>query len=471
MELFRAHSNVSRWVQVAVFLVAALVPGEVHLLVALEPGVRFELIHRDNPSSPLHKADLSFSERVSLSLRRSMDQRNAFKNGKQSNIRSSGRFLSAQTTYESPVAKRNVSWEHSDYTMEITLGSPPQKFIAIVDTGSDLTWVQCKPCAEDQCFKQPNALFDPSTSSSYHTLKCDDKRCRDLVYSLPCEDSPGGDCQYVLSYGDSSRTRGNISLETITLTTSTGSQAKFDNFAFGCGHRNQGTFEEADGLVGLGQGPESFPNQLGSAMSNKFSTCFVPFADRGSKASEIIFGEGAAAHFTEMRYTPFVYATYKERFSTTPYLLNLTGMSVEGKKLDIPSEALQNPGTMIDSGTTYTLMGSGIFKPVVQAVAEVMDYPQLNTSSDPDFQFELCYNLSGVQNPKLPNATFHFIDADYEIPPDNLFVRVDEAGLLCLAMINDDAITIIGNYQTQNVHVLYDRQQKRLGFAPAECGS
>lgn len=62
-----------------------------------------------------------------------------------------------------------------EYLMEISLGSPAQKFSAIVDTGSDLVWVQCLPCKK--CFSQDGPKFDPSKSSTYETVACSDPLC------------------------------------------------------------------------------------------------------------------------------------------------------------------------------------------------------------------------------------------------------------------------------------------------------
>ncbi|XP_039788857.1 protein ASPARTIC PROTEASE IN GUARD CELL 1-like [Panicum virgatum] len=45
----------------------------------------------------------------------------------------------------------------------------------IVDTASELTWVQCVPC--DSCHDQQEPLFDPSSSPSYAAVPCDSPSC------------------------------------------------------------------------------------------------------------------------------------------------------------------------------------------------------------------------------------------------------------------------------------------------------
>lgn len=72
--------------------------------------------------------------------------------------------------FQSPVSAGN-----GEYLMSLTLGTPPQKFQVIVDTGSDLNWVQCTPCK--LCYQQPGPKFDPSKSSTYKTAPCTDRLC------------------------------------------------------------------------------------------------------------------------------------------------------------------------------------------------------------------------------------------------------------------------------------------------------
>lgn len=72
--------------------------------------------------------------------------------------------------FQSPVKAGN-----GEYLMTLTLGSPPQTFDVIVDTGSDLNWVQCLPCKV--CYQQPGPKFDPSKSSSFRKTSCADNLC------------------------------------------------------------------------------------------------------------------------------------------------------------------------------------------------------------------------------------------------------------------------------------------------------
>ncbi|KAL5667956.1 hypothetical protein ACJX0J_020177, partial [Zea mays] len=53
----------------------------------------------------------------------------------------------------------------AEYLMELAIGTPPVPFVALADTGSDLTWTQCKPCK--LCFPQDTPIYDTAASASF----------------------------------------------------------------------------------------------------------------------------------------------------------------------------------------------------------------------------------------------------------------------------------------------------------------
>lgn len=69
-----------------------------------------------------------------------------------------------------------VSSGNGDYLMEISVGTPAQKFTVVMDTGSDLCWVQCLPCTN--CFEQKGHQFDPTKSTTYKNSGCSDSMCK-----------------------------------------------------------------------------------------------------------------------------------------------------------------------------------------------------------------------------------------------------------------------------------------------------
>lgn len=114
-----------------------------------------------------------------------------------------------------------MSLGSGEYFMDVLVGSPPKHFSLILDTGSDLNWIQCLPCYD--CFQQNGAFYDPTTSTSFKNITCNDPRCS-LVSPpnppKPCK-SENQPCPYYYWYGDSSNTTGDFAVETFTVNLTT----------------------------------------------------------------------------------------------------------------------------------------------------------------------------------------------------------------------------------------------------------
>ena len=66
------------------------------------------------------------------------------------------------------------------YIVTVGLGTPKTDQKLTFDTGCDLTWAQCEPCAV-KCFKQVDPIFDPSKSTSYTDISCLTPLCSQLT--------------------------------------------------------------------------------------------------------------------------------------------------------------------------------------------------------------------------------------------------------------------------------------------------
>ncbi|KAH6780992.1 Eukaryotic aspartyl protease family protein [Perilla frutescens var. hirtella] len=370
-----------------------------------------------------------------------------------------------------------VSLGSGEYFMDVFVGTPPKHFSLILDTGSDLNWIQCVPCHD--CFEQTGPYYDPNSSNSYRNISCSDPRCH-LVSSpeppQPCK-AENQSCPYYYWYGDSSNTTGDFALETFTVNlTSFDGRSEFrkvENVMFGCGHWNRGLFHGAAGLLGLGRGPLSFASQLQSLYGHSFSYCLVDRNSNASVSSKLIFGEdkNLLSH-PELNYTTLLAG--KENPVDTFYYVQIRSILVGGEVLKIPEETWNlSPegagGTIIDSGTTLSYFADPAYKIIKEAFVErVKGYPVVE-----DFPFlDPCYNVSGVEKPELPSFGIVFGDgAVWNFPVENYFIRLDPDEVVCLAILGTprSALSIIGNYQQQNFHILYDTKQSRLGFAPTKC--
>lgn len=370
-----------------------------------------------------------------------------------------------------------VSLGSGEYFMDVFIGTPPKHFSLILDTGSDLNWIQCVPCYD--CFEQTGPFYDPKESTSYKNVGCNDGRCS-LVSApdppLPCRGDDQG-CPYYYWYGDSSNTTGDLALEkfTVNLTGPNGKSEfkEVDNVIFGCGHWNRGLFHGAAGLLGLGRGPLSFSSQLQSLYGHSFSYCLVDRDSNSSVSSKLIFGEnGDLMKEPGVNFTSFV-VSGKENPVDTFYYVDIESFVVGGYVVDVPKETWSlssdgGGGTIIDSGTTLSYFADPAYKMIKDAFVKKVKYPVIK-----DFPIlDPCYNVSGVESVELPSFGIVFGDgAEWNFPVENYFIQIEPNEVVCLAILGTprSGLSIIGNYQQQNFHILYDTNKSRLGFVPRKC--
>eukprot|EP00249_Psilotum_nudum_P001410 c13880_g1_i1 orf=571-2199(+) len=446
-----------------------------HLLESkkLSNPVRLRLLHRNSPNSPFRKEYSSMLE--ALEDARAMDM--ARVEGLQRRIQKSLPSTKLSTSSISGKDFRSsvqpgAAAGAGQYFVDFFIGTPPQKFVLIADTGSDLVWVRCAQCA--RCGS--GLLFHSKNSSTYSPIPCLSQEC--LLVPSPaqfsCNFRVPSTCRYDYVYADLSESSGIFSLETVTLNSSTGYNVRIPNIAFGCGLQNMGqSFVGSAGVMGLGRGSISFASQLGSVVGNKFSYCFADFFHTPAEDSFLTFGDAPASSSLQhaVQYTPLL----KNPFSQSFYYVGIREVAVDGRVLPIPSylweiDATGNGGTVIDSGTTLTFFVEPAYRSILRAMRSALTYPQVR----PLQNFDLCFNASGISDLRLPELSITFRGEAYFSPsPANYFIDVIN-GVRCLGLQGVQSpfgFSILGNLLQQNFNVEYDRENGLLGFSPATCSS
>ncbi|XP_010687331.1 aspartyl protease family protein At5g10770 [Beta vulgaris subsp. vulgaris] len=345
-----------------------------------------------------------------------------------------------------------------NYVITLQLGG--KNMTVIVDTGSDLTWVQCKPCKV--CYHQQEPIFNPSTSLSYQSISCNTSACRSLKEATTnlgaCAYNPST-CNYYVSYGDGSYTRGELATETLDI-----GKARVNNFVFGCGRSNKGLFGSVSGLMGLGKSDLSFVTQTSKVFGGVFSYC-LPSTDAGESGS-LTLGQNSSVYrnTTPISYTRMVQNPQLSSF----YMLNLTGIDVGGVQIDASSG---ENGILIDSGTVITRLPPSIYKALkAEFVKQFSAFP-----SAPGFSIlNTCFNLSSYKEVNIPTVRLQFEgNAELNVDVNGVFYMVkSDASQACLAfasLMYEDDIAIIGNYQQKNIRIVYDTKQSLVGFAEEKC--
>lgn len=339
-----------------------------------------------------------------------------------------------------------------EYFSRIGVGTPAKQFYMVLDTGSDVNWLQCQPCTD--CYQQTDPVFTPSSSSSYTALTCESPQCGSLEVSA-CRT---GKCLYQVSYGDGSFTVGDFVTETVSF----GDSGSVNDVALGCGHDNEGLFMGSAGLLGLGGGPLSLTKQI---KASSFSYCLV---DRdSSKSSTLDFN--SAAPGAESVFAPLV----KNGKVDTFYYVGLTGMSVGGKTVSIPPSLFQmdesgDGGIIVDSGTAITRLQTQAYNSLRDAFVKLT--PDLKSTSGVAL-FDTCYDFSSLSSVQVPTVSFQFTGGrSLALPAKNYLIPVDSAGTFCFAFApTTSSLSIIGNVQQQGTRVTFDLANSRVGFTPNKC--
>ncbi|XP_051148083.1 protein ASPARTIC PROTEASE IN GUARD CELL 1-like [Andrographis paniculata] len=360
-------------------------------------------------------------------------------------------IVAGQELLQSPVTS-GVRQGSGEYFARVGLGQPPKEFYMVIDTGSDITWLQCQPCTA--CYHQSDPVFNPSESSTYRRLTCGSSTCAAL-HVRGC--GTDGTCVYEVDYGDGSRTLGDLATETVSF----GSTGSVPNVAVGCGHDNEGLFAGSAGLLGMGAGALSLPSQIGAT---SFSYCLVK--RDSSAASTLDFN---TAPPSDAVVAPLLTNSY----AATYRYVAITGIHVGGRPVQIPESlfgisADGRGGVIVDSGTAVTRLRSEVYA----AFRDTFKSMSRNLPPSDGFSlFDTCYDLSSMSTVSVPTVGLQFAGGkSLALPPENYLIPVSSDGKFCLAFAaTEGSLSIIGNVQQQGTRVSYNLANKYVSFSPHKC--
>ncbi|XP_047094842.1 aspartic proteinase nepenthesin-1-like [Lolium rigidum] len=355
-----------------------------------------------------------------------------------------------------------VHWNTSQYIAEYLIGTPPQRAEALIDTGSDLIWTQCSTCLQGSCVEQGLPLYNASMSDSFHPVPCNDTLC---VANQEHTCAKDGSCTFGAFYG-AGDARGSIGTEVFSFENGTAT------LTFGCVKSlliSPGSLDGSSGLIGLGRGPLSIVSQTGAT---KFSYCHTPYLRSNATAgasSHLFVGDSASLSGG----SPVMSMSFLEGPKDYPfYYVPLVGITVGQTRLSIPPSVFalkQNGegGVFVDSGSPTTVLVDGAYGPLREELER-----QLNGSLVPPparSGMDLCVPVA--QEKTLPSMVLHFNGgADMVLPPENYWAPLDNS-TSCMVMDHSRGMSIIGNFQLQNKHMLYDLAKDELSFQTADCSS
>ncbi|XP_043697544.1 aspartic proteinase Asp1-like, partial [Telopea speciosissima] len=258
------------------------------------------------------------------------------------------------------------------YYVTFYLGNPPKAYYLDLDTGSDLTWLQCDaPCAS--CNDVPHPLYKPNKQD---LVFCEEQICASLD-SNDCN-NPNEQCDYSIEYADHGSSLGVLIRDIFPLRFTNGSVLA-PRLAFGCGYNQQGLCKDSlcptDGVLGLGNGKGSIISQLKNQglTNNVIGHCLS-----GQGGGYLFFGDDVVPS-SGVIWTPMSPYALDKHYSPGPAELSFGGKPTAAKGLQ----------TIFDSGSSYSYFNSMAYQALISAVNKELAGKPLKEAPD-DHTLPLC---------------------------------------------------------------------------------
>lgn len=362
--------------------------------------------------------------------------------------------LVAQKTTSIPIASGQNVLNIGNYVVRVKIGTPGQLLFMVLDTSNDAAWVPCSGCAGCS-----TTTFSPNTSSTYGSMDCSVPQCTQ-INGFSCPATGSTTCLFNQSYGGDSSFSATLIKDSLLLANDI-----IPNFAFGCINTISGKSIPPQGLLGFGRGSMSLLSQSGSLYSGVFSYCLPSFKSYYFSGSLKL---GLSGQPKTIRTTPLLRNPHRPSL----YYVNLTGVSVGRVKVPIAPELLSfNPntgaGTIFDSGTVITRFVEPIYNAIRDEFRKQVNGPFSTLGA-----FDTCFEAT--HDAVAPAITFHFTSLNLVLPMENSLIHSSAGSLACLAMAAapnnvNSVLNVIANLQQQNLRILFDVANSRLGIARELC--
>eukprot|EP00929_Paragymnodinium_shiwhaense_P028464 TRINITY_DN1648_c0_g1_i2.p1 TRINITY_DN1648_c0_g1~~TRINITY_DN1648_c0_g1_i2.p1 ORF type:complete len:383 (+),score=104.87 TRINITY_DN1648_c0_g1_i2:72-1220(+) len=319
--------------------------------------------------------------------------------------------------------------QDAEYYGEVEIGTPPQKFQVIYDSGSSNLWVPDQGC--DNC-KSGSARYDATKSSTY----AKDGQSFQIQYGT-------GSCNGVIG-------KDSVGLGGLTITGASFAQIS---------HEAADVFGQApfDGILGLGPAAAAvdkvpLPMDLLVKQGKIQHNAFAFYLSSGGKTGSTLSLGGPDPQF----YTgDFHYVPVASAAKLLPYwLVSASDVKVAGESMGCTW--LVGCEMVVDTGTSVIAGPPKYVNKWIEKIGKVNE------------------DCSGVD--KLPTMSFSIGGRDFDLGPEFYVLKVTEGGKtqcqLGIQPINAGVpIYILGDPFLRKYYTVWDADQKRVGFATAKQDS
>ncbi|XP_041326322.1 pepsin A-like [Pyrgilauda ruficollis] len=307
-----------------------------------------------------------------------------------------------------------------EYFGTISIGTPPQEFTVVFDTGSSNLWVPSVFCSSPAC--RNHNRFNPAESSTFLSTN-------DTLF---------------IAYGTGSMT-GVLGYDTVNV-----AGINVRNQIFGLAETEPGDFfyyTPFDGILGL-----AFPSIASSGATPVFDNMmmenlvdrrlFSVYLSRDSEGgSFVLFGAIDPYYTTKgISWIPLSAETY--------WQISMEGVSVSGT----PVACSSGCQAIVDTGTTLLAVPIRAFRTLMR---------RLGASSSGEISCESIRNL--------PSLIFHINGKEFPVPPRAYVLRSN--GYCTLGLQGMDVPTeegelwILGDVFIREYYVIFDRANNKVGLS------
>ncbi|XP_069616219.1 gastricsin-like [Ranitomeya imitator] len=316
------------------------------------------------------------------------------------------------------------------YYGEISIGTPPQNFLVLFDTGSSNLWVASTYCQSQACTNHP--LFNPSQSSTYSS----------------------NNQQFSLQYGTGSLT-GVLGYDTVSIQNIAISQQEF-----GLSETEPGTnfvYSQFDGILGLAY-PSIAEGGATTVMQEMIQQNLIDqplfgFYLSGQESTqdggEVAFGGVDQNYYSgQITWTPVTSETY--------WQIGIQGFAINGQATGWCSQGCQG---IVDTGTSLLTAPQGDFSSLIQSIG---------AQQDQNGQYAVsCDNIQS-----LPTISFTISGVSFPLPPSAYVLQNNgycTIGIMPTYLPSQDGqpLWILGDVFLREYYSVYDLGNNQVGFASA----
>eukprot|EP00340_Litonotus_pictus_P002402 CAMPEP_0170516502 /NCGR_PEP_ID=MMETSP0209-20121228/2685_1 /TAXON_ID=665100 ORGANISM="Litonotus pictus, Strain P1" /NCGR_SAMPLE_ID=MMETSP0209 /ASSEMBLY_ACC=CAM_ASM_000301 /LENGTH=408 /DNA_ID=CAMNT_0010801397 /DNA_START=1 /DNA_END=1227 /DNA_ORIENTATION=- len=326
-----------------------------------------------------------------------------------------------RTLSEDPEEKIN-NFMDAQYYGEIEIGTPPQKFGVVFDTGSSNLWVPSHKCWSIACWL--HKTYNSKKSSTY---------------------VENGE-EFKIQYG-SGGVEGFFSNDNVGVA---GEELIADNFTFGEAKKLKGIAfiaSKFEGILGMGfrsisvgKLPTYIEVLAEQGKLDKAAFSFYLTKEAGQEGSALVFGGASEKYYTgELKNYPLVSETY--------WVVALDKISVDGTDFKIGK-------AIMDTGTSLIVGHADLINPILKKIGTVD------------------VTCKGIEN--LPNVEFNFSGDSYVLTPKDYILQVSAlgqteclCGIMPMALPWKDSI-IVGDVFLKTFYTEFDMTTNSISMARAK---